>query len=232
MISGTDWKNRFSDTEVFFHMGGTEEYIPVLQFQRKINSDVEMDGSRAHIIICEHTDTYTCGIHTENIDTRIPDPVRIERGGSITYHGPGQIVAYYIMNMRTLGTNVLGIINMAHDIETEYMKTHGITVESRLHRETGIWHNDRKAGSTGFSIKGSTTMHGTALNINTDLEKFNAINPCGMSPEIMTSLGEISGKKYDMEKEKSLFQKIIAKNMGIESFHLDKLNAQLSGTVP
>ncbi len=213
-------------------MGGIEEYLPVLQFQRKINSDVEKDGSRAHIIICEHTDTYTCGIHTEHIDSRIPNPVRIERGGSITYHGPGQIVAYYIMNMKALGTNVLGIINMAHEIEIEFMKTHGFKVESRLHKETGIWYNDRKAGSTGFSIKGSSTMHGTALNINTDLEKFNAINPCGMSPEIMTSLSEITGKKYDMEREKSLFLEIVSKNIGIGSFHKEKLNEQLSGIAP
>ena len=232
MMSEKDWKNRLKDAEIFFHLGGIEEYLPVLQFQRKINSDVEEDGSQAHIILCEHTETYTCGIHTEHIDSRIPNPVRIERGGSITYHGPGQIVAYYIMNMKKLGTNVLGIINLAHGIETAYMKTHGIRVESRLHRETGIWHNGWKVGSTGFSIKGSTTMHGTALNINTDLQKFSAINPCGMSPEIMTSLSEISGKKYDMEKEKALFMEIISENMGVESFHQGKLSEQLSGIAP
>ncbi|MCL4350880.1 MAG: lipoyl(octanoyl) transferase LipB [Candidatus Thermoplasmatota archaeon] len=231
-MSGKDWRNNFKDIRVCFHLGGIEDFRSILEIQRSLNLSVENDGTSAHILVLEHSDTYTTGIHTEHIDQRIPNPVKLERGGSITYHGPGQIVAYYIFNMKKLDTNILGIIELAHESEIEYLKLNGVEAEQRLHKETGIWCNNKKIGSTGFSIRGSTTMHGTALNVQTDLLKFDQINPCGYSPEIMTSLHEITGKSYNMEKEKKILVDVIKEKIGNPESETLKISGQWSGTVP
>jgi lipoyl(octanoyl) transferase len=232
-MSEIGWKENFKDTEITILAGQVEPYQRVLDLQRDLNNHVNEKEDTGFIILCEHQDVYTCGIHTEHIDDRIKNPVRIERGGSITYHGPGQIIAYYILNMKHLRTNILGIIENAHLAEIDTLYNLGVqNAESRLGKETGIWVGSRKIGSTGFAIKMNATLHGTALNIEPDLDMFSFINPCGFEWEIMTSVQRETGKNYIMDEVRRILIGNIIKRFEIEYFKRGTLSAQLSGTVP
>jgi lipoyl(octanoyl) transferase len=233
MISEEDWRSNFKDTNILILTGGIEPYQKILKLQREINNWVNENERLGFILVLEHNDVYTCGIHTEHLDNRIPDPVRVERGGSITYHGPGQIVVYYILNMKHLRTNILGIISQAHRSEIDVIENLGVRgVESRLGKETGIWVGNRKIGSTGFAIKINSTLHGTALNIQPDLQKFSAINPCGFEWSIMTSVQNETGKTHNIPQVKDKIIQEIIKNFGIKNYQKKSLSEQLSETAP
>ncbi len=232
-MSGEDWKRNFSNTQVNILAGGIENYNQILNLQRDLNQKVNENESSAYILICEHDDVYTCGIHTEHLDSRLKDPVRVERGGSITFHGPGQLVAYYVMNMKHLHTNILGIIDAAHKSEIKLLERMGLPgSEPRLGKETGVWIGRKKIASTGFAIRMNSTFHGTALNITTDLKKFQLINPCGFDSGIMTSFHEITGKNYSMDIVKEMFIQIVIESFAIENYNVGKISEQLSGTAP
>ncbi|MHB1440245.1 MAG: lipoyl(octanoyl) transferase LipB [Cuniculiplasma sp.] len=200
---------------IFKHL----DYSDGLDLQRKVNLEqMEGKGNEA-IIICEHNDVYTCGIHREQVPPGITNLYMIERGGGITYHGPGQLIVYFLMDLGKRGINMLDLIKFVHECEIEYLKQHGIEGESRLKEETGIWVKNRKICSTGFSLKGGFTMHGVAINVNTDLKKFSIIKPCGLDSVIMTSISQINEESYNTESEKRLFFDIIIKNLGIKEPH-------------
>lgn len=233
MISEEDWRTNFKDTKIYILIGGIESYQKILNLQRELNKRVNEAENLGYILILEHQDVYTCGIHTEHIDSRIPDPIKIERGGSITYHGPGQLVVYYILNMKHLQTNILGIISKAHQSEIDLIECMGVAgAQSRLGKETGIWVGRKKIASTGFAIRMNSTLHGTALNIQTDMSKFSFINPCGFNWEIMTSVEEETGKKYPMLEVKEMVMQAIIRNFGLLNYEKKSFSEQLSETAP
>ncbi|MGP6239989.1 lipoyl(octanoyl) transferase LipB [Cuniculiplasma sp. SKW4] len=233
MISGEDWRSNFKDTKIYILNGGIEPYHQILNLQRELNRRVNEEECVGYLLVLEHKDVYTCGIHTEHIDSRIPEPVRIERGGSITYHGPGQLVVYYILNMKHLQTNILGIISKAHESEIDLLEGMGIIgAESKLGKETGIWVGTKKIASTGFAIRMNSTLHGTALNIQPDLDKFSFINPCGLNWDIMTSIEKETGKKYNMSEVKERAIQAIIRNFRLWNYEKKSLSEQLSETAP
>ena len=201
--------------KVEFSIYQTFPYLEALAFQRKINSEMINGSGKESIIICEHEPVYTCGIHQDGNTTNLEGVHFIERGGGITYHGPGQITAYFMINLNQRGINILDLINFVHEVEIQYLEQHGIVAHSRLKKETGVWVGNHKISSTGFALKGGFTLHGIGLNVNTDLQKFSLINPCGFDWSVMTSVSKLNGKTYHMEEEKGLFLKILKENLGI-----------------
>jgi lipoyl(octanoyl) transferase len=188
-------------------------YEEALLKQREINKGLINGEAQETIIVCEHNSVYTCGIHRDQVPVGLENLYFIERGGGITYHGPGQITAYFLMDLGKRKMNILNLINFVHNTEIDFLRQHGIEARSELKEKTGIWVGNRKISSTGFSIKGGFTMHGIGLNINTDLNKFRIINPCGFDPNVMTSMKEITGETYVMEKEKENFLSLLLENI-------------------
>ena len=184
-------------------------YSEGLSLQRRINDELVNGSGKETVIVCEHNPVYTCGIHHEQSPDDMKDLFYVERGGGITYHGPGQITAYFIFNLNKRGINVLDLINFVHEVEIEYLKLHKINAEPRLKKETGIWAGNQKIASTGFAIKGGITMHGIGLNVNTELSHFSLINPCGYDWSVMTSVSKINNKIYEMENEKKVFLEVL-----------------------
>lgn len=199
---------------------GREDYNTVLLLQRHLNhlSNEGLIGNT--LILVEHEDTYTVGIH-RNSNEILSDnitPIVVERGGSATYHGPGQIVVYFVFNMKNMNTNIKEIITKVESSVTRVLEGYGINAEGRLHGETGVWVGNRKICSIGFAIRGFSTLHGIALNVSTDLEKFGAILPCGMDSTVMTSIEQEIGDKVDYPSVRKKLKEEIISNMKIENY--------------
>jgi lipoyl(octanoyl) transferase len=173
------------------------------------------DPFNGYLLFCEHPHVYTLGKSgTENnllINAGFLKKInaefyRIDRGGDITYHGPGQIVGYPILDLESFG---MGIRQYIHNIEEAVILTlreYGIEA-SRLDSASGVWLEagtsvSRKICAIGVRASRHVTMHGFAFNINTDLEYFSHINPCGFLDKGVTSMEKELGATQDIDKIK------------------------------
>lgn len=215
---------------------GKMDYGASLVIQRKLNHLRNEGKIEDCMIVVEHPDVYTAGIHwIPGPETNNLEVVRVERGGSITYHGPGQLITYYVINLKERNINVLNLINKIQECSIEMLGNSGISAYPRLGKETGIWAGKRKIASIGLAIRGFSTLHGCALNVSTDLSKFNRIHPCDFDPEIMTSMENIMGKRLDIEKIREQYIALAKENLGLGDIlknkgDLENLNELLSET--
>jgi lipoyl(octanoyl) transferase len=185
-----------------------------------------------HLIFCEHPHVYTLGksghvnnllIQDDFLKKINADFYKINRGGDITYHGPGQIVGYPIFDLEQMK---LGVKDYIHNLEDAIIRTtgeYGIKGE-RLAGATGVWLDTRssrarKICAIGVRASRFVSMHGFALNVNTNLEYFNYINPCGFIDKGVTSIEKELGKKIDMNEVKSKLRRNLQ-----EIFYLEFLN--------
>jgi len=189
---------------------GKKEYLEILKiqedlFQKKQNNETSQD----YILIGEHFPVYTVGKRTKqehiyNIPKNIP-LIKIERGGSITFHGLGQIVVYPIMDLRM---KKLSVKNLVYKLEEAIIKTcrHFNIDVFRKEKLTGIFTKEGKIGFIGLRVSKFITMHGLSLNVNVDKKYFSYINPCGISTEVVN----ISDyEKANVKKVKQLLLKNI-----------------------
>ncbi|HDJ67109.1 MAG TPA: lipoyl(octanoyl) transferase LipB [Nitrososphaeria archaeon] len=157
------------------------------------------------LLLLEHEHVITLGRRLKSMDLKLPNvPVyKIERGGEATYHGPGQLVGYTIIDLEELGIDVWEYVWRIEEILIRTIKEFGLN-GYRIKKYPGVWVNGRKIASIGLALSHWITYHGFALNVNTDLRYFKLIKPCGLSPEMMTSIQRELGRKIDLEKVKQL----------------------------
>lgn len=133
----------------------------------------------------------------------------INRGGDVTYHGPGQLVGYFIFDIHNYGKGVKDFFFLLEEIFVHLMReSYGV----EAHREKeypGVWVGEEKLTALGCAIKRGISMHGFGYNVNTDLEDFNVITPCGIIGKGVTSLSKIKGERQDMEAAKKNLIKAI-----------------------
>lgn len=148
------------------------------------------------ILFLEHDPVYTIGRKADISNYRGIDPVRTERGGDVTYHGPGQMVIYFIFDTRKDGKRDVG--KMLHEVENSVMEAsakQGFRI-SIGENEPGFWLGDRKIGSLGMAMDDYVSYHGISLNYSEEpLEWFQRINPCGLNPSVMSHI-PIDIKKF------------------------------------
>ncbi|MGB7606532.1 MAG: lipoyl(octanoyl) transferase LipB, partial [Lutisporaceae bacterium] len=121
------------------------------------------------------------------------------RGGDVTYHGPGQLVAYPILNLNHYGKDVKDYVRRLEETSIRLMKVeYGLSAD-RKPGFPGVWVGNDKITAIGCTVKHWVTMHGFALNVNTNLEHFKWINPCGFADKGVTSLEELLGEAQDMD---------------------------------
>jgi lipoyl(octanoyl) transferase len=145
--------------------------------------------------LLEHEPVYTLGLNAD--PGHVLDPggiavVRIDRGGQVTYHGPGQLVVYALMDMRRNHLGVRDLVTALERAVIELAGTYGITAECR-ERAPGVYVDGRKLASVGLRIRRGGSYHGLALNVNMDLAPFRRINPCGYAGLEMTQLAALGG---------------------------------------
>ena len=180
---------------------GRVEYEQALKWQRGLVKMRREGMARDSIMLVEHPPVITVGKdgHPENYEGLEIDPVFIERGGDVTYHGPGQLVVYFIFNLTRRGRDLHRFMAQIQQGIMAALKELGI--DSRMNDEhTGVWVGNEKIASVGVAVKQWISFHGAAINLNTDLEKFKQICPCGLEPDIMTSAGKLLGREIDMHE--------------------------------
>lgn len=193
--------------------------------REKDNPNSNVDG---YLLFVEHPHVYTLGKSGEVNNLLISESFlkqigasfyRINRGGDITYHGPGQIVGYPIINLEKFHLRVKDYIEKLEESIIRAVKEYDIDSE-RLDGATGVWieagtPKARKICAIGVRASRYITMHGFALNINTDLNYFSYINPCGFQDKGVTSLEKELRGKQDFEKAKQLVKEKIANVFGM-----------------
>ncbi len=180
---------------------GTVDFEKVWRWQQGLVK-MRRDGmARDTIILVEHPPVFTVGkdAHRENYSNLEKPPVAIERGGDVTYHGPGQLVAYFIFNLARRGRNIHRFMEQIQDgVSIALMKYNVISRKDNEH--TGVWVGNKKLASIGIAVKHWISFHGVAINLNIDSRQFENINPCGLEAGVMTSLRELTGKEVDMRE--------------------------------
>lgn len=198
---------------------GLKPYPAVLQLQEELfNKSIEQklnnEPTENYLILCEHEPVFTLGKSGRRENILVSDEdmnaafYRVNRGGDVTFHGPGQLVAYPVLDLDLLHIGLAQYISNLEETVIESLKPYGLKGE-RIEGAAGIWlrgnNNDRKIGAIGVKASRNVTMHGLAVNINTDLAYFDKIVPCGLEGKGTTSLQKELGKEIAMENYKEIF---------------------------
>lgn len=175
---------------------GLIDYKEAWELQKEIFSQ-KLDGnSEDFLFLLEHPNTYTLGktadrLHLKSSEDYLQENhisvYDIDRGGDITYHGPGQIVGYPIIDLNNWHKDTHKYLRALEEVIIKTCAEYNLKCE-RVPQYTGVWINNKKIAAIGIKISRWITMHGFALNVNTDLNLFNGIIPCGIQDKKVTSL--------------------------------------------
>ncbi|MBI3872487.1 MAG: lipoyl(octanoyl) transferase LipB [candidate division Zixibacteria bacterium] len=169
------------------------------------------------VFLVEHPHVYTYGRGSNFAELQAKRPfdsdmrvelVQVERGGGVTYHGPGQLVAYPIIDVRQKTGDLHRFLRWLEEVIIQTIAPWGLTGEHHP-THTGVWIEGRKIASIGIAVRQWISYHGLALNVSTDLRYFGAIHPCGLSPEVMTSMEQLTGRTIAMEDVRKEFVRVL-----------------------
>jgi len=160
------------------------------------------------LLLLQHPPVFTTGRFRGEEDIAVPQEFlsqqglavfHTERGGSITYHGPGQLVGYPILNLKENGLGVRQYIWRLEEVIIDLLLAFGIQGRRVAKYPGGVWAGDKKVCSIGINVSHYVTMHGFALNVSSDLRYFEYIRPCGLESKAMTSLSELLGHPVEVK---------------------------------
>ncbi|MBD5328553.1 MAG: lipoyl(octanoyl) transferase LipB [Bacteroides sp.] len=200
---------------------GLAPYREIWEMQRKLQNELIAKKKEKklikneYLLVGEHFPVYTLGFHgnaenllinEEALKAQGCECIRIERGGDITFHGPGQIILYPIIDLEKHNLGVKAYVSLLEESVLNLLRGYGIKGE-RVEGATGIWigkgtREERKICAIGVKISRGISMHGLALNVNTELSAFSAINPCGFADKGVTSMQKELGRNLEMEEVK------------------------------
>ncbi len=209
------------DSFIFRDMGRMA-YTEALQiqttyFENLIEKKINGQAYPNHLLFCEHEPVLTLGKSGKETNLLVPENLleqrgitlyHTNRGGDITYHGPGQITGYPVFDLDQWQMGLKKYIYTLEDIIIRFLSLYQVTAD-RLKGATGVWIDPllpgkaRKICAIGVKSSRYVTMHGFALNINTELDYYSLINPCGFTDKGVTSLAKELGTPLDMETAKS-----------------------------
>lgn len=229
-----------SEKEILYIDAGIIDYQEAWDLQKKILELRYQNKIPDVLLLLEHPNTYTLGKVADKKNL-LSDPdflkennisvYEIDRGGDITFHGPGQIVGYPIINLVNWKRDAHEYLRGLEEVIIRTCDEFGLK-SKRNPKYTGVWIDDRKIAAIGIKISRWITMHGFAFNINTDLSLFNGIIPCGIKEKSVTSLSKELNVEVEIKivKEKLLnhfkqffeYQKLI--NVDIHNFQNENVN--------
>lgn len=235
--------NHVQNKTAHFHDLGTIAYSDAWDYQTSLfektlqtktrNRDLAPDAQQItdnYLLFCEHPHVYTLGKSGKESNLLLKDDelsaiqatyYHINRGGDITYHGPGQIVGYPIFDLENFFTDIHKYMRSLEEIIIRTVEVYGIKA-GRIKGLTGVWvdheneRTTRKICALGVRASRWVTMHGFALNVNTDLNYFNHIIPCGISDKAVTSLQRETGSVIPMEDVSAILRRNFQEVFGIE----------------
>jgi lipoyl(octanoyl) transferase len=173
---------------------GLVEYEPTWRAMQRF-TDERSPSTPDEIWFLEHPPVFTLGMNASAAHVLAPGDipvVQIDRGGQVTYHGPGQLVVYPLVDLRRAGLGVRDLVTALEQSVIELAAAFGVQAESRR-SAPGVYVEGRKLASVGIRVRRGASYHGLALNVALDLEPFGRINPCGYEGLEMTQLGALGG---------------------------------------
>jgi lipoyl(octanoyl) transferase len=192
---------------------GRVSFADALKLQEKLVAEKRADSSLAdELLLLEHEPVYTIGRTPDQSslsgESHLPHPLfPINRGGQATYHGPGQLIGYPIIDLRKYGQDLHRYLRWLEQLLIETLTELGIAATTRPGL-TGVWVEERKIVSIGVGVRHWITMHGFALNVCGDLAPFDHIVPCGIANVTMTSVAREAGKQFSLREVASRVEKI------------------------
>lgn len=190
-----------------------QDYEKIWDLQKKLVEERIKDKIPDHLLLLEHKHVITTGKHADFRNLRVNEDkikkmgiklFKIERGGDITYHGPGQLVGYPIVK---IDSALAGLRRFIHKLEDALMRTiKRYKIETyTTDKYVGVWYGNEKIVAIGVAFKRWVSYHGFAFNVNTDLSYFDLIVPCGLDDKGVTSLKELKGTLIPMDEVKRYF---------------------------
>jgi len=201
-----------------------------LRFDRLVDHKRQPEGKpmpSQYLLFCEHPHVYTLGKSGDEVNLLIRQEFlkkidatyyKTNRGGDITYHGPGQVVGYPILDLEVLDLGLKQYVKLLEDSIIELLEEYEITA-TQMEGATGVWLDAthtvkaRKICAIGVRSGRHVTMHGFALNVNTNLDYFSYINPCGFETKGVTSMAKELGKPLDFELIKEQLRVILMRKL-------------------
>src|SRR5215469_8192856 len=189
------------------------DFADALALQEKIVAQKRDDaGFQDELLLLEHEPVYTIGRTPDRsslLDAEhLPYPLfLINRGGQATYHGPGQLIGYPVVDLHRCGQDLHKYLRWLERLLIELLSEYGIAATQRVSL-TGVWIEDRKIASIGVGVRHWITMHGFALNVSSDLLPFDHIVPCGIKNVVMTSMEKETGKVFPLANVARVVEKL------------------------
>ena len=206
---------------------GRIAYAPALAMQEEAVTARGEGECGDRIFLLEHEPVYTIGRKRDRSslgEEPLPHPVEeINRGGQATFHGPGQLVGYFIFDLQKLTPDLHVFLRWIEEGLIALLADYGLAAQRR-EGLTGVWIEDRKIASIGVGVRKWVTMHGFGLNVGSDLSGFEAITPCGIQDVTMTSLSRELGREISVEQAATEAARIFAAHYAA----LSALTPQLS----
>jgi lipoyl(octanoyl) transferase len=204
--------------------------------QKQLHSAVVADGTKHYLVLTEHKAVITIGksgsqsnllVNPGTLSNQGIDVIENDRGGDITFHGPGQIVGYPILNLAHFKKDIHWYLRTLEELIINTLAQFGLKAQ-RNKSLTGVWINNRKICAIGIKTSRWVTMHGFALNVNTNLDYFNLIIPCGISDKGVTSISHELGNTIEQNNVINIlisqFQDIFQVNIKSGNIHTKTIN--------
>ena len=197
------------------------KYDEAIRFMESRVLDVNEGKSEELIWTLKHNDIYTAGTNSKEIEI-IDKSIKItktNRGGKITYHGPGQLICYFVIDLKKRKKDIRNFISLIENTIIDTLKTYDINTFADK-KNIGIWHKSNskieKVAAVGVRVRKWIAYHGFSININNDLKKYESIIPCGIKDKGITRLVNIINQNYD-NLEDRLVEKFISnlKNLNV-----------------
>ena len=179
---------------------GREDYVPLWHAMQDF-TDERDESTPDEIWFCEHPPVFTMGLNAAEEHLLAPGDipvVQIDRGGQVTFHGPGQLMVYPLIDIRRAGIGVRTLVTALEQSVVDLVAEFGVDAAARP-EAPGVYVNNDKLASVGLRIRRGSSFHGMALNVDADLEPFERINPCGYKGLEMTDLKAL-GIDLDLEQ--------------------------------
>jgi lipoyl(octanoyl) transferase len=200
---------------------GRRAYEPIWRAMQRFTEERGADTAD-EIWLLEHEPVFTLGMGADPAHVLAPGAtavVRIDRGGQVTYHGPGQLVIYTLIDLRRAGLGVRALVSALEQSVIDCAAGYGIRAETRA-GAPGVYVQQRKLASVGLRVRRGGSYHGLALNVNMDLAPFGRINPCGYAGLQMTQLAALGGPADVCQTARALAP-LLAARLGLSAMRYD-----------
>ena len=187
---------------------GVKSYEDVWKYQKEMQQKRINNQIEDILILVEHPPVYTLGKNADQNHllqnrSKSVEVFNVERGGDITFHGPGQLVCYPIIDLNNYKKSISWYMRALEQIIIDSLKTFDV-VGQRIEGLTGVWVDEKKIAAQGVKISRWVTMHGFSLNVNPDLSFYDGIIPCGIFHYGVTSIEKLLGEKQNMGRVKEI----------------------------